>query len=1124
MRIKKLTIHNIASVEDAVIDFNGDLLGNEPLFLITGETGSGKTTILNAICLALYNTAPNIKGVKGAQSAAKIGGLHIDDPRQLMRKGTYDAYVELVFDGNDGYEYVASWVAHRAKNGNPQNTKISLLCQHKQISFQGVREVSAAIVSPNVVGLTYEQFCRTTMLAQGQFSKFMTSEDDQKSDILEKLTGTELYARIGQKVNERYKTVNDQLAAVTNRIAGAQLMTPGEREKLTEKVNQLLKDIKEQQKSLDEVTMKHDWIKSAESAQSLRKSKMEKLETIKAQLDDKHIKSHGDTVLLWDKTSDIRNILKAINEKSSQLATSKQRLTDKQTEFVSFVAGLEYLKNELAAVNSEISDLRTKQDAESQHASMYSNIQRIETLIDTILTKRKMVKTQDNHIATLNSDKLTKSEPLSKAKASVNDAQDALNLAHKTVEERANAAQSVNIEVLRNAVNENEKNGKQVNDCIDAVNMLRKKIQAKRDADKTLAELNDQIADACKQKEEQEALLPEAKKVAEALSNQLKGKMDLRSHLVELQARFHDTETCPLCGSTVNGIHSESILDEEVAHAKEIATAAEERQKDIEKIIREAKTVIQTTKKPLERAVQAAADANSNEEVAKQSASELLDKFGLQWDDNNLDNHLQGLKEEYARRIADAKQMMAEGQAKLDAIEPARKDEDKKRAALEDAKDKLDEIKKSVDAIENKVREAQTLRTQAQEDCDEAIVALTPLLSIDVDLLNCDLAVVKTDVKAKAESFAANAEKITTDEQKSRGLNTIINSVTPTINELAEVLGVDTNVSAKELKDMEHKLRSFNVDVTKLNGSIKTLKIQLKEEREKEEEFFGTHGDMDKDSVVALLDIREDVIRNYRDEKRRIEGEIKQTEGAIKQIDGQLDELNRQKPELTEDDTLMGLADTIAGIKDQVNKLNNLKVESETRLKDDDERAKTQSKDIREKERLQHLANNWKVLNDAFGGNNGDRFKRIAQSYVLRSLLQKANYYLRMLNTRYELACSDGSLGISILDLAQGGAERNVSSLSGGEGFVVSLALALGLSAISKDKINVDTLFIDEGFGTLSGDYLETVINTLDKLHQLGGRRVGIISHVAELAHRIPAQIQLKRTGPSSSKIEIVSL
>lgn len=1124
MKIKKLTIHNIASVENAVIDFTGNILGNEPLFLITGETGSGKTTILNAICLALYNTAPNIEGVQSAQNAAKIGGVSINDPMQLMRQGTYDAHVELIFDGNDGYEYVASWVAHRAKNGNPQPVKTSLTCQHTQLVLQKKREMTDAVESPNVVGLTYEQFCRTTMLAQGQFSKFMTSKDDDKSDILEKLTGTELYARIGQKVNERYNTVNGQLTAITNRIAGAKLMTTEEREELNEKVNVVQIELEELQKSLDDLTKKHEWAKAAEALQSSHKTNIMKLHALKIQLDDEQTKTHSATVSLWDKTVDIRNTLKGIDGKSSQLVESKNLLEKKQTEFRTFIAGLAYIKSELAALNTEIVKLKTLQDAESKHADMYANIQRIETLIDTIISKRNAVKTQDDQIATLYKDKQAKAEPLAKAESAVKEALDALTSARKIVEEKTAEAKSVNIEVLRKNAKDIEEDGKLVEECIVATTNLRKKILDKVNAEKTLAELKAQITDAAKQKEEQEALLPEAKKEAEALSNQLKGKMDLRSHLVELQERFHDSGTCPLCGSTVNGIHSESILDEEVAKAKELATLAENRQKTIEKIIREAETVLQTTQKPLERAIKTANDATSDEQMAKQIASELLSKFQLQWDNANLDEDLQRQKDAYARCLMDAQRQLADGQAKLDAIEPARKDEDKKRAALEDAKGRLEQIKESEKTIEGSIREAQTLRQQAQDDATAALDDLSPLFSIEVDLHHADLLYLKADIRSKAKAYAKIAEKIHSGEQKSRELKHVIDNVTPTIIELAKVLGVKTDISAKELNDLEQKLRTFNLEVTKLNGSINTLNNQLKADEELAESFFNTHVEIRKDLVVALLDIQTDVIQRYREEQRAIEDEIKKTEGAVTQIEGQIAELNQDKPEFKEEETLEFLTATKAEMEVHVKQLNNQKVECETRLKDDAEREKAQADDIQEKERLQHLANNWKVLNDAFGGKDGDRFKRIAQSYVLRSLLQKANYYLRMLNTRYELACTDGSLSISILDQAQGGAERNVSSLSGGEGFVVSLALALGLSAISKDKINVDTLFIDEGFGTLSGDYLETVINTLDKLHQLGGRRVGIISHVAELAQRIPTQIQLKRTGPSSSRVEIVSL
>ncbi len=126
-----------------------------------------------------------------------------------------------------------------------------------------------------------------------------------------------------------------------------------------------------------------------------------------------------------------------------------------------------------------------------------------------------------------------------------------------------------------------------------------------------------------------------------------------------------------------------------------------------------------------------------------------------------------------------------------------------------------------------------------------------------------------------------------------------------------------------------------------------------------------------------------------------------------------------------------------------------------------------------------------------------------------------------MLTSRYQLDCDDGSLTINVIDRNHGDSVRNVGLLSGGESFVVSLALALGLSAISKEKIHVDTLFIDEGFGTLDKDVLDTVITTLDRLHAIGGRRIGIISHVQDLKDRIPTQIRLLRSGPSSSRVSV---
>ena len=165
----------------------------------------------------------------------------------------------------------------------------------------------------------------------------------------------------------------------------------------------------------------------------------------------------------------------------------------------------------------------------------------------------------------------------------------------------------------------------------------------------------------------------------------------------------------------------------------------------------------------------------------------------------------------------------------------------------------------------------------------------------------------------------------------------------------------------------------------------------------------------------------------------------------------------------------------------------------------------------------------WSRLNQLIGDATGKRFRTIAQSYVLASLIHSANNYLTTLTNRYTLKVIPGTFVITLEDAYQGFVARAASTLSGGESFLVSLSLALALSDIDQ-KLCVDTLFIDEGFGTLSGEPLQNAINTLRSLHTKAGRHVGIISHVEELRERIPVQIQVNQEGNnSSSKVEIVS-
>ncbi len=167
------------------------------------------------------------------------------------------------------------------------------------------------------------------------------------------------------------------------------------------------------------------------------------------------------------------------------------------------------------------------------------------------------------------------------------------------------------------------------------------------------------------------------------------------------------------------------------------------------------------------------------------------------------------------------------------------------------------------------------------------------------------------------------------------------------------------------------------------------------------------------------------------------------------------------------------------------------------------------------------IVDNWSKLNDIIGSSDGKKFRQIAQEYTLDVLLSFANIHLQVLTNRYKIERITNTLGLQVVDLDMGDEIRTVYSLSGGESFLVSLALALGLASLSSSKMKVESLFIDEGFGSLDPNTLNVAMDALERLHHQG-RKVGVISHVQEMTERIPVQIKVSKKANGRSKVEII--
>ena len=164
---------------------------------------------------------------------------------------------------------------------------------------------------------------------------------------------------------------------------------------------------------------------------------------------------------------------------------------------------------------------------------------------------------------------------------------------------------------------------------------------------------------------------------------------------------------------------------------------------------------------------------------------------------------------------------------------------------------------------------------------------------------------------------------------------------------------------------------------------------------------------------------------------------------------------------------------------------------------------------------------NWNKLYTLIGSLDGKKFRNIAQEHTLDVLLSCANEHLNALTKRFKIQRIPNSLGLQVLDLDMGDDIRTVYSLSGGESFLVSLALALGLSSLSSNRVKVESLFIDEGFGSLDPITLNVVMDALYSLHNMG-RKVGVISHVQEMTDSIPVRIQVNKMSNGRSRVEVI--
>ena len=480
-------------------------------------------------------------------------------------------------------------------------------------------------------------------------------------------------------------------------------------------------------------------------------------------------------------------------------------------------------------------------------------------------------------------------------------------------------------------------------------------------------------------------------------------------------------------------------------------------------------------------------------------------------------------QDEIHRKQEEVSRQIKQAQTCLDAISKQQKQKDQQQKAIEQCLNALNQAEKKRTEQINKIQTLQELIRSDQESAARSLQTVREQISWPEW---------ETDWHTSPDDFILQLkQEASVYAQQQKRVEALINQRNLVQQAVDEMKSLQQQTREEyphwEIGTLHPQpIQALSKGWSQLFAHVKTLHQSQLHTRELQEkgtqalqDFLQQHQEFTQEKLEQLAAFPPEQIQSWREEQQKQNESRVAVRAKLELVIQQIQQHQESKPELKEEVSLEELKKQyeeknriIQDFNQQIGQKQNLLDEN----RKNEERLRKE-KEIEEQLELDYQK--WKRLCFYFGDEKGKTFRNIAQSFVLKELLHGANYYLKRLTDRYELECQAGSLTILLRDFYQGGTARPASTLSGGESFLVSLALALGLSSISQQSLSVDTLFIDEGFGTLSEGYLQTVMDTLEKLHQLGGKKVGIISHVSGLRERIKAQIQVRRIDNSRSEI-----
>lgn len=1243
MRIMAIRGKNLASLAgEFEVNFQAEPLASAGLFAITGPTGAGKSTMLDALCLALYEKTPRLgRAASRNETIPDVGENNVSpsDPRTLLRRGASEGFAEVDFVGSDGVPYRSRWTVRRAYNksqGKLQNTDVALTRLTDQQVLGGHRKTETLQLIEDRIGLSFEQFTRAVLLAQNDFATFLKASDDERAELLQTLTGTETFSQISMQAYMRMKSERDK----------------------QERLEAQLKDL---------APLPPDVRAGKETALKAQAGQVKALEEEKI-LTEGHLRWYQQLVQLTNNEMDAQKAYQAAMQAKANAAERFQQLEriDQVQPARPLCAELERVTAEREATSKAALGAQTSlKEAEKLAAGHQKMVEeaagvlacaeeaktRVQPQLDAakaIDAQLAIIKPQCQTAVKAHEESRQQLEMALKrerdTEKTLSETQSALDTSQRWLEEHATlrplAENWAGWEALfrqanalfneqRTVGSKQEEQGRLAQEIGTATEKARAEQARLTDRFKTAEAILTTRTQGClafnletlaqrkqqletrrdhllsaeqvwkawqewqsrkRQLETQQQSLQTALEKGELLRGELLGSRPMLEKSLEaaeqamriaelaasdtaedLRNQLQPDTPCPVCGALEHPYVSNAPkvnailtgLRENVADSRKSLAALAERLGANETELKTSRQQLQQASAEL-TAVDRSVAGEQQKWLAHPLQSELAtleEQNRTPWLAESLKSVKDALtaqtKEESSAREAlrqkdVAQQEFNTARVALDVCEKGLSEFDTQQKTLSEARkassERLVEIGKQLAGVliqldgafsDPSWREHWSTDSRAFVDnCKTQVVAwgqrqkqVTELVQ-QIATLNVTAAGLK-EASAKArEQEKTLAEQRQTQEikfktlQDERGALFGSKAVAEVEAELAQAItGAKASLekaqqaqqkAANERTRLEEASRNAASQLDKLEEALRKAHTELYT-------WLNTFNQKAEGEPIALDNLRSLLgfdskwITDERAALQALTQAVVSTEAVLKTHQAARIQHESGKPTTaTAEELAESQAKLLTSLNSALETLNNLKLE----IAQDDARLKQSGALRTELEKQRATSHIWSQLSDLIGSSDGKKFRNFAQQLTLDILLGYANRHLESLARRYRLVRIKDSLGLMVVDQEMGDESRSVHSLSGGESFLVSLALALGLASLSSHRVRVESLFIDEGFGSLDADSLNIAMEALDNLQALG-RKVGVISHVQEMTERIGTQIQIKRQTGGLSKVII---